>query len=88
MLTLLPLPAKGTTGSNPDEICCELEHEALARYWSRANCTAVAESSYWSRRWVIRGLVLAKEVEFHRGVGYFTLNDYSYEVHEPGWPRV
>ncbi|SPO01777.1 uncharacterized protein DNG_04450 [Cephalotrichum gorgonifer] len=46
-------------------------------YWSEENCSAVADSPYWTRRWIIQELVLAKEVNFHLGEGFFTIDDYT-----------
>ncbi|KAF7553046.1 hypothetical protein G7Z17_g3902 [Cylindrodendrum hubeiense] len=44
--------------------------------WSDANCIAVAESPYWSRRWTIQELVMAKDINFHLGIGFFTIDEY------------
>lgn len=45
-------------------------------HWSEENCTAVAESRYWTRRWILQELILAKDVRFHLGEGFFTMDDY------------
>ncbi|KAH7015829.1 heterokaryon incompatibility protein-domain-containing protein [Ilyonectria destructans] len=45
--------------------------------WSEANRVAVAKSPYWSRRWTIQELVLAKEIHFHLGAGFFTIDEYD-----------
>jgi len=55
----------------------ELENPEFRKYWSEANRIAIADHPYWSRRWVIQELVLAKEVKFHLGVRYFTWNEYT-----------
>ncbi|VUC26826.1 unnamed protein product [Clonostachys rosea] len=44
-------------------------------YFSEENCQLVFESIYWTRRWTIQELIQAKEIRFHLGKGYFTLDN-------------
>lgn len=55
----------------------ERENAGFRNHWSEADRIAIADHPYWSRRWVIQELVLAKDVKFHLGVRYFTWDEYT-----------
>ncbi|KAI9164094.1 HET-domain-containing protein [Paramyrothecium foliicola] len=44
--------------------------------WDDQHCDAVAKSPYWKRRWTIQEIVLAKDIQFHLGNGFFTMATY------------
>ncbi|CAG9973282.1 unnamed protein product [Clonostachys byssicola] len=44
-------------------------------YFSERNCQLISESIYWTRRWTIQEIIQAKEIRFHLGKGYFTLDN-------------
>lgn len=44
--------------------------------FSEPNAKAINNSPYWKRRWIIQELILAKQIRFHLGKGYFTLDTY------------
>lgn len=48
-------------------------------YWVPENVDVAVKSTYWSRRWLVQELVLAKDVSFCLGKGIMELREFRYQ---------